>query len=264
MNVALCFSLPVDSEAVSVASTCEILEENTFASCFWAQSSSLWNSVWLPPGPGSPVLQFLTSFSARSTLGPACGPNQAAQNKAPSACSPQGSLLLQLAASALSPGQEAGLLPRAAGLGEGSRRGSRGGWSFCSRLLRAVLASAFLPKASTAILNCVLRSVSTESWGNVALQLFHTRTSGLRCQGGVKASAHNTLWAGETRLSNRGEEKRLLLRQSFLGPHRRQPTRRLCPWDPPGKNTGVSCHFLLQCMKVKSLSCVWLFTTHGL
>ena len=25
-----------------------------------------------------------------------------------------------------------------------------------------------------------------------------------------------------------------------------------CPWDSPGKNTGVSCHFLLPCMKVKS------------
>ena len=37
-------------------------------------------------------------------------------------------------------------------------------------------------------------------------------------------------------------------------PHRRQPTRLLCPWDSPGKNTGVDCHFLLQCMKVKSES----------
>ena len=35
-------------------------------------------------------------------------------------------------------------------------------------------------------------------------------------------------------------------------PQRRQPTRLPCPWDPPGKNTGVGCHFLLQCMKVKS------------
>ena len=35
-------------------------------------------------------------------------------------------------------------------------------------------------------------------------------------------------------------------------PHRRQPARLPCPWDSPGKNTGVSCHFLLQCMKVKS------------
>ena len=39
-----------------------------------------------------------------------------------------------------------------------------------------------------------------------------------------------------------------------MWPHRRQPTRLLCPWDSPGKNTGVGCHFLLQCMKVKSES----------
>ena len=37
-------------------------------------------------------------------------------------------------------------------------------------------------------------------------------------------------------------------------PHRRQPTRLPHPWDSPGKNTGVCCHFLLQCMKVKSES----------
>ena len=36
--------------------------------------------------------------------------------------------------------------------------------------------------------------------------------------------------------------------------HRRQPTRLPHPWDSPGKNTGVGCHFLLQCMKVKSES----------
>ena len=34
-------------------------------------------------------------------------------------------------------------------------------------------------------------------------------------------------------------------------PHRRQPTRLPHPRDSPGKNTGVDCHFLLQCMKVK-------------
>ena len=38
-----------------------------------------------------------------------------------------------------------------------------------------------------------------------------------------------------------------------LRPHR-QPTRLPRPWDSPGKNTGVGCHFLLQCMKVKSES----------
>ena len=36
--------------------------------------------------------------------------------------------------------------------------------------------------------------------------------------------------------------------------HRRQPTRLPHPWDSPGKNTAVGCHFLLQCMKVKSES----------
>ena len=46
-------------------------------------------------------------------------------------------------------------------------------------------------------------------------------------------------------------------------PHRRQPTRLPRPWDSPGKNTGVGCHFLLQCMKVKVklLSCVRLLAT---
>ena len=48
-------------------------------------------------------------------------------------------------------------------------------------------------------------------------------------------------------------------------PHRQQPTRLPRPWDSPGKNTGVGCHFLLQCMKlkseVKSLCCVRLLAT---
>ena len=46
-------------------------------------------------------------------------------------------------------------------------------------------------------------------------------------------------------------------------PHRRQPTRLPRPWDSPGKNTGVGCHFLLQCrkVKVKSLSHVRLSAT---
>ena len=37
-------------------------------------------------------------------------------------------------------------------------------------------------------------------------------------------------------------------------PHKQQSTRLPHPWDSPGKNTGVGCHFLLQCMKVKSES----------
>ena len=43
-------------------------------------------------------------------------------------------------------------------------------------------------------------------------------------------------------------------RSFSVWPHRRQPTRLPRPWDSPGKNPGVGCHFLLQCMKVKSES----------
>ena len=39
-----------------------------------------------------------------------------------------------------------------------------------------------------------------------------------------------------------------------LRPQRRQPTRLPGPWDSPGKNTGMGCYFLLQCMKVKNES----------
>ena len=52
-------------------------------------------------------------------------------------------------------------------------------------------------------------------------------------------------------------------------PHRWQPTRLPHPWDSPGKNMGVGCHFLLQCIKVKSesevaQSCPTLSDPHGL
>ena len=50
--------------------------------------------------------------------------------------------------------------------------------------------------------------------------------------------------------------------------HRWQPTRLPHPWDSPGKNTGVGCHFLVQCIKVKSesevaLSCPTLSSPPG-
>ena len=46
----------------------------------------------------------------------------------------------------------------------------------------------------------------------------------------------------------------LLSHFSRVRSHRWQLTRLCCPWDSPGKNTGVGCHFLLQCMKVESES----------
>ena len=48
--------------------------------------------------------------------------------------------------------------------------------------------------------------------------------------------------------------KSLQVVSDSVRPHRRQPTRLLCLSDSPGKNTRVGCHFLLQCMKVKSQS----------
>ena len=49
-----------------------------------------------------------------------------------------------------------------------------------------------------------------------------------------------------------------------VGPHRWQPTRLPRPWDSPGKNTGVGCHFLLQCVKVKSeREVAWSCPTHS-
>ena len=48
--------------------------------------------------------------------------------------------------------------------------------------------------------------------------------------------------------------KLLQLCLTLCDPIRWQPTTLRCPWDSPGRNTGVGCHFLLQCMKVKSES----------
>ena len=44
------------------------------------------------------------------------------------------------------------------------------------------------------------------------------------------------------------------LQSDSVWPHRWQPARLSHPWDSPGKNTGMGCHFLLQCMKVKGES----------
>ena len=55
-------------------------------------------------------------------------------------------------------------------------------------------------------------------------------------------------------LLSRFSRVRLCVTPETVRPQRRQPTRLPRPWDSPGKNTGVACHFLLQCMKVKSES----------
>ena len=58
-------------------------------------------------------------------------------------------------------------------------------------------------------------------------------------------------WCGEKIYTAAAKSLQLCL---TLRPHRWQPTRLPRPWDSPDKNTGVGCHSLLQCMKVKSES----------
>ena len=52
--------------------------------------------------------------------------------------------------------------------------------------------------------------------------------------------------------NNNATAKSLQSCPTLCDPIDRKPTRLPRPWDSPGKNTGVGCHFLLQCMKVKS------------
>ena len=88
--------------------------------------------------------------------------------------------------------------------------------------------------------------------------LFLTRDQALRLWSG--SSASKTIDYQRTNPAAAAAAKSL---QSCLTlrPHRWQPIRLPCPWDSPGKKTGVGCHFLLQGMKVKSLSCVLLLAT---
>ena len=76
-----------------------------------------------------------------------------------------------------------------------------------------------------------------------------------RCSHGDADSIHGQGWTVFALLE---AVLLLLLSRSVVSdsvrPRRRQPTRLPSPWDSPGKNTGVDCHFLLQCMKVKSES----------
>ena len=65
-----------------------------------------------------------------------------------------------------------------------------------------------------------------------------------------RGQIHVDVWQNQY---NAAAAKSLVVSDSAR-PHRRQPTRPHRPWDSPGKNTGVGCHFLLQCMKVESES----------
>ena len=106
--------------------------------------------------------------------------------------------------------------------------------------------------------------------GNKAKRKWHNILQVLKennCQS-ILISSENTLqeWRENQDILRYKETKNLFLAaaaaakslQSCLTdsvrPHRRQPTGLHCPWDSPGKDTGVGCHFLLQCIKVKSES----------
>ena len=87
---------------------------------------------------------------------------------------------------------------------------------------------------------------SSRSW-------WWTEKPGVLQSMGSQRVGHN--WV--TELTDSSVVKLLLMLSRFscvrlFATQRRQPTRLPHPWDSPGKNTGVGCHFLLPCMKVKS------------
>ena len=70
----------------------------------------------------------------------------------------------------------------------------------------------------------------------------------------LKRIGHDLATAAAAAAAAAASAKLLQLSPTLCNPIDVQPTRLLCPGDSPGKNTGVGCHFLLQCMKVKSES----------
>ena len=88
------------------------------------------------------------------------------------------------------------------------------------------------------------------------LQHHSSKASVLRCSTFFTVQlSHPYMTTGKTiALTAAAAAAKSLQSCSTLQPHKRQPTRLPLPWDSPGKNTGVCCHFLLQSMKVKSES----------
>ena len=70
----------------------------------------------------------------------------------------------------------------------------------------------------------------------------------------IRSSFHVTSTVLDTKGTTNTTTKSLQSCPTLVRPHRWQPTRLPHPWVSPDKNTGVVCHFLLQCMKVKSES----------
>ena len=70
--------------------------------------------------------------------------------------------------------------------------------------------------------------------------------------GEFNSDDHYIYYCGQESLRRNGVAIMVNKRVRLCAPHRQQPTRLPRPWDSPGQNTGVGCHFLLQCRKVKS------------
>ena len=77
---------------------------------------------------------------------------------------------------------------------------------------------------------------------------------GFPCSGEHVLFKKRSSWKLALYRSDTAAAKSLQSCPTLCDPIDRSPTRLPRPWDSPGKNTGVGCHFLLQCMKVKSLS----------
>ena len=90
--------------------------------------------------------------------------------------------------------------------------------------------------------------IRTCTWGN---HFFLERTNLLTVS---PESQFQGLWVDILLPGTAAAKSLQLCLTDSVRPQRRQPTRLCRPWDSPGKNTGVGCHFLLQCMKVKSES----------
>ena len=135
-------------------------------------------------------------------------------------------------------------------------------------------------KKGTVFIKWLYETSSINTYSFSSLKLCHVRLPGkcqLRPNSGICTYTHiNCLWGVITLMLMKEPELHTFsslccccccigsVVSDSVRPHRRQPTRLLCPGVSPGKNTGVGCHFLLQCMHVCMLShfsSVWLCAT---
>ena len=122
-------------------------------------------------------------------------------------------------------------------------------WHFVLHLLRHFLLHGF----SESHLSWSSSYLSASWWPwQISLSECTFPTSFLSCVALAPAPFPSPRPSGQPSSPSAAAAAKSLQSCPTLRPHRRQPTRLPCPWESPGKNTGVGCHFLLQCRKVKS------------